>query len=148
MHEHEVISEIKTIRVYAGDEKEIIPVANKIDLSNEALINNFTAIPETVFISAQEKTGIEDLLSRISKWTDQRSHLGDENIVTNARHAEALANASVNLKRVLDGLTSSLPGDLLAIDIRAALSALSAITGEVSSDEVLGAIFGKFCIGK
>jgi tRNA modification GTPase len=49
---------------------------------------------------------------------------------------------------VLDGLASSLPGDLLAIDIRAALSALSAITGEVSSDEVLGAIFGKFCIGK
>lgn len=148
MNEREVLFEIKAIREHVGSEKEIIPVANKTDLSKEFLINNFSSIPETVFISAKEKTGIENLLTRISKWAVQRKDAGEENIVTNARHAGALANASENLDCVLNGLASSIPGDLLAMDIRAALSSLSDITGEVSSDEVLGAIFGKFCIGK
>jgi tRNA modification GTPase len=49
---------------------------------------------------------------------------------------------------VLRGLELRLPGDLLSADIRDALDALSEITGEVTNEEVLGTIFGKFCIGK
>jgi tRNA modification GTPase len=69
-------------------------------------------------------------------------------MVTNARHFDAISKAIDSLERVSTGLTTALPGDLLAMDIRDALSALAGITGEVTSDEVLGAIFGKFCIGK
>ena len=70
-------------------------------------------------------------------------------LVTNARHAAALSAASESLSKVLDGLRSPLPCDLLAEDLRDAISHLGAILGEyISPDEVLGEIFGKFCIGK
>ena len=71
-----------------------------------------------------------------------------DTLVTNARHANALSKASESLDKVLKGLALHIPGDLLSADIRDALDALSEITGEVTNDEVLGVIFGKFCIGK
>ena len=72
----------------------------------------------------------------------------NETIVTNARHFAALQNASGSLARVYEGLVSGISGDFLAQDIREVLHYLGGITGEVVNDEVLGEIFGKFCIGK
>jgi len=69
-------------------------------------------------------------------------------IVTNARHYEALENASVALQRSIDGLESGITGDFLAQDIRETLHYLGEITGEITTDEVLGNIFKNFCIGK
>ncbi len=68
-------------------------------------------------------------------------------LVTNARHARALGAAASELERVRDGITS-LPPDLLAEDLRSAISSLGEITGEITTDEVLGEIFSRFCIGK
>jgi len=73
---------------------------------------------------------------------------GKEVVVTNARHYHALNQSSQCLDQVLRGLELRLPGDLLSADIRDALDALAEITGEVTNEEVLGTIFGKFCIGK
>jgi tRNA modification GTPase len=64
------------------------------------------------------------------------------------RHYEALSKVSESLGRVLDGLDSSIPEDLIAIDIRQAIHYLGEITGEITSDEILGNIFKNFCIGK
>ncbi len=74
----------------------------------------------------------------------------DAVLVTNARHAEALKAASAALTRVRQGLdnTPALPTDLLTQDLREALYHLGSITGEISTDEILGNIFRNFCIGK
>ncbi len=69
-------------------------------------------------------------------------------VVTNVRHYEALKKALQNIKDVRNGLNSELSGDLVSEDLRACLSHLSEILGEMTSDEVLGNIFKTFCIGK
>ena len=69
-------------------------------------------------------------------------------VVTNARHFEALRHARQALDRVVEGLEIQLPSDLMAQDIREILHYLGEITGEISTDEVLGNIFKNFCIGK
>ncbi len=69
-------------------------------------------------------------------------------LVTNLRHFEALQNAHSALSRVAEGLETTLPTDLLTQDLRDALHHLGTITGAITTDEVLGEIFGRFCIGK
>ena len=69
-------------------------------------------------------------------------------IVTNARHFEILKNAHAAILRVLNGLNSGITGDFLAQDIRECMHYLGEITGEISTNEVLGHIFKNFCIGK
>lgn len=73
---------------------------------------------------------------------------GDGVIITNVRHYDSLVNTRSNLEDALNGLKSGLTGDLLAIHIRQAIYYLGEITGEITTDEVLGNIFSKFCIGK
>ena len=72
----------------------------------------------------------------------------DTTLVTNLRHIDALTHALDALTRVRSGLDTSLPTDLISQDIREALYHLGSIIGEISTDEVLGEIFGRFCIGK
>ena len=69
-------------------------------------------------------------------------------VVTNARHYDALKHVADELDEILVGLDKGLPGDLLSLDIRHCLHYLGEITGEVTSEEQLSWIFGKFCIGK
>jgi len=71
-----------------------------------------------------------------------------DNIVSNVRHYEALSNAYSAILRVIDGLQNGISGDFLAQDIRECLHYLGEITGEITTDEVLGHIFKHFCIGK
>jgi len=68
--------------------------------------------------------------------------------VTNARHADALRRTLEALQRSLDAVALSIPGDLLAQDLRVALDSLGEITGTISTDDLLANIFSKFCIGK
>jgi tRNA modification GTPase len=72
----------------------------------------------------------------------------DNVIITNVRHYEALEKALSAIQRAGNGLESGIPGDLLAQDIRETLHYLGEITGEITTDEVLGNIFKNFCIGK
>ena len=72
----------------------------------------------------------------------------NETIVTNQRHYEQLKNTLNELELVIEGLNNGLSGDLLAINIKQSLFYLGLITGEVSTDDLLSNIFGKFCIGK
>jgi tRNA modification GTPase len=82
-----------------------------------------------------------------------RAALGDSirlegTVVTNARHYDALRRAEGALEEVLQGLDSGLTGDFIAQDIRRSLNFLGEITGEIGVEDLLGSIFGKFCIGK
>jgi tRNA modification GTPase len=77
------------------------------------------------------------------------SGVGEEDvIVSNARHFEALHHAFQDLEKVLVGLETGITGDFVSMDIRSAIRHLGSITGEIDNEEVLGAIFSKFCIGK
>ena len=85
---------------------------------------------------------------RLSEVVEKDKLNTNDVIITNIRHYEALTHVSESLERVLSGLENMLPEDLIAIDIRHAIHYLGEITGEITSDEILGNIFKNFCIGK
>ena len=97
-------------------------------------------------ISAKTGFGLEELKEMIVSACDADSET--DVLVTSQRHADALLASAHALRACLDGLRSSLSADLLAEDLREALRHLGSITGEITSDEVLGEIFKGFCIGK
>ena len=101
--------------------------------------------PTVLSISAKYGIGLEDLRKVLVSLVGNVT--ADGVLVTNARHAAALRDAAASLRAVRSGL-DALPGDLLAEDLRAALASLGSITGEICPEEVLGAIFSRFCIGK
>lgn len=101
--------------------------------------------PIVLSISAKYGIGLEDLRKVLVSLVGDVP--ADGVLVTNARHAAALRDAAASLRAVRSGL-DALPGDLLAEDLRASLASLGSITGEICPDEVLGAIFSRFCIGK
>lgn len=101
-----------------------------------------------LYISAKTGFGLDELRKALAETQKDISLDSGHAIVTNSRHYEALRNASVALSRVRSSLSSGITPDLLAEDLRDALSHLGTITGEVTPDEILGEIFGRFCIGK
>ena len=101
--------------------------------------------PTVLSISAKYGIGLEDLRKVLVSLVGNVT--ADGVLVTNARHAAALRDATASLRAVRSGL-DALPGDLLAEDLRAALTSLGSITGEICPEEVLGSIFSRFCIGK
>jgi tRNA modification GTPase len=144
---NETISEfMKTID---DDDKTLILIANKIDMMEE-IPHNFRNLVEleTLFVSAKRKENInlinESLLRSVSVGKEE----SNQSIVTSSRHYQALKETLAALNTVEQGIEGGLSGDLLSSDLRVALNALGSITGEVTSDEILGNIFGRFCIGK
>jgi len=134
---------------YIEDEnKYFILVANKIDQLNEIPPHLKEMLElETVFVSAKRKENIHLLAESLVNKVKEKS-ISSDIIVSNSRHYDALTSALKALEQVEKGLAGNVPTDLVAIDIRQALHYLGTITGEITTDEVLGSIFGKFCIGK
>lgn len=124
----------------------LLAVANKIDLLSDEQI---AALPaDVVLISAKNKQHIDELKIRIYQAAIKEQLTGDETLVTNIRHLEALQKTEQALHRVLDGIDGLITSDFLAIDIKQALHYLGEITGAVTTDNLLENIFSKFCIGK
>ena len=135
-----------------GDRKLIL-IFNKVDIisaerkaEKEKLL--FNKIPERVFISAKYEQGTNQLEDLLVKTANIPEISEQDIIVTNVRHYEALQNALVAIKRVSEGLELKISGDFLSQDIRECMYYLGEITGQISTDEILGNIFSKFCIGK
>ncbi len=124
-------------------------VGNKIDkLPSEKKAEFEKAYPEIIWISASENQNIEILKTTlVNKVKTKEIHAGDT-VVTNLRHYQHLAQTNKSLENVLEGLSQSITGDFLAQDIRFALHHLGEITGQITTDDLLKNIFGKFCIGK
>jgi tRNA modification GTPase len=101
-----------------------------------------------LFISAKNLTGLDKLRTRLGKILEKERLNQEDVIITNIRHFEALRHVSESLERVITGLAEQLPEDLIATDIRQAIHYLGEITGEITTDEILGNIFKNFCIGK
>ena len=130
---------------------KLLAVANKIDLlvSPFNIPNSAIGVPHSAFlpISAKEKLNIEELKQHIYSAAITEKLTGEETLVTNIRHLEALTKTEDALSRVLTGL-DTVTSDFLAMDIKQALHYLGEITGAVTTDDLLENIFSKFCIGK
>ena len=100
------------------------------------------------YMSAKKAEDVEDLKKSISYATRTQKIDSNTVLVTNIRHFEALTHALESLRQVKNGMDNKLSADLLAQDLRQALYHIGSITGEVTNNEVLGNIFGRFCIGK
>lgn len=99
-------------------------------------------------ISAKTLEGIDNLRGALLECRIDTADDSYSTLVTNIRHFEALKDAKTALIRVSEGLDNEIPTDLLAQDIREALFHIGEITGEINTEEILGNIFSKFCIGK
>jgi tRNA modification GTPase len=127
----------------------LLLVGNKADIvtSNE-IKDKFSGSHHIHFISAKNKTGIDELKDAIFRSTVNELPSSESVIVTNARHQQALQEVERSLNDIEMGLNNAIPGDLLALDIRRCLHYISEITGDISNEDVLDFIFSKFCIGK
>ncbi|MBL4939580.1 MAG: tRNA uridine-5-carboxymethylaminomethyl(34) synthesis GTPase MnmE, partial [Lutibacter sp.] len=144
------ISEINKIKEKYPT-KQLLLIANKVDLVDEKIINKTTtSFQKTplIFLSAKQKIGISELTSTLTQLANKGALSNNETIVSNSRHFEALNNAFNAIKEVQKGIDNSVSSDLFAIDIRQALFHLGEITGEVTTEDLLGNIFANFCIGK
>jgi tRNA modification GTPase len=143
---NEAISEFsETLR---EQHKRLILIGNKTDLVDE-LPRGFKEFMdfETIFVSGKRKENIHLIAEHLFSVVES-TRIPDNTIVANSRHFEALQKALGAVLNISEGLYSGISPDLLTIDIREALYHLGSITGEITTDEILGGIFGRFCIGK
>ncbi|MEL6986624.1 MAG: tRNA uridine-5-carboxymethylaminomethyl(34) synthesis GTPase MnmE [Bacteroidota bacterium] len=129
-----------------------IVVANKMDLNPYTKPEDYynETINESNFITA---SAINDMNVQYLKDVLFEKVIGAKQaagnvILTNSRHLDIFEKTKASLDEVLEGLKTGIPSDLIAFNIRNALHHLGMITGEISTDDLLGNIFGKFCIGK
>ena len=130
--------------------KTLILVLNKSDLTSSQLsiVNCQLPINKIVSLSAKCKEGIDQLQSLLIEAAHLPAISSSDIIVTNVRHYESLTHALEAIRRIQEGLSTGLSGDLISQDLRECIFHLSDIVGEVTTDEVLGNIFKHFCIGK
>lgn len=126
-----------------GPEARVIRARNKTDL-----LDSPSPLPGVLDISALTGAGMDALKNAISADDAERLKESDGALVSNARHCKALENAASCLERFSDGLSKGLGTELLAEDLREALSELGDIFGEVTHFEITDVIFKRFCIGK
>lgn len=133
----------------ANGPSKIIVLANKMDITGNAVANLSEKWNNTPVIPTTAKTGegISELKEQLKSFVQDGMGESDT-IVVNARHLNIFSETLKDVEKIEEGLQQQIPGDLLAMDIRSAIRNLSAITGEISTDDLLGNIFANFCIGK
>ncbi|MDH3323041.1 MAG: tRNA uridine-5-carboxymethylaminomethyl(34) synthesis GTPase MnmE, partial [Flavobacteriaceae bacterium] len=126
--------------------KKILTIVNKVDLLSNAEISDLKdQISNLILLSAKNKTGIDFLTKNLVDLANTGVLSNNQTIVSNSRHFEALNNALNAIMEVQKGIDQNISSDLFAIDIRQALFHLGLITGEITTDDLLGNIFANFC---
>lgn len=124
-------------------------IKNKVDLSGqkiERLIDSANGLT-TLHISAKQNLGIELLHLHLKECAGFNAS-EEGGFIARRRHLDALQRAKVSLNQAMEQLSTHRAGELVAEDLREAQESLSEITGEFTSDDLLGEIFSSFCIGK
>ena len=134
----------KDLKTFNTSNLPILTIANKADL----LPSDCTVDAKHLKLSAINSTDCQKVKDKIYQLSGLNDLNLESTIITNARHVEALQKAHADLLKVKKGMDSNVTGDFLAMDIRQVLHHLGSITGEISSDDLLGNIFANFCIGK
>lgn len=134
---------------FAAQQLKSLLVLNKVDLTGETAAREKFAGIDALFIAAKERQQIELLKEALYQIAIDTSISAENTVVTNARHHEALLKVAECLTDIESAMDLNISGELLALDIRRCLHFLGTITGEIETDrDILGTIFGKFCIGK
>jgi len=145
----DVVKAIEDFRDIADNpSRHLILIGNKIDKVKK-LPKGFTSFvnQETIFVSAKRHENIHEIAeSLVSKVSSQG--INDGLIISNTRHYEALQGSLKALIEVEKGLATNIPADLLSSNLRNALYHIGEISGEITTDDILGNIFSRFCIGK
>ncbi len=147
---------IKDINEFRRDDLILIPVESKVDLNisgvndfDNALTNKLISnkILQPIKISTFDNASIESLKKFLFTQVSQMASNQDV-IITNIRHFDALQNVLKAILNIKNGLDQKISGDLLSVDINEALMHLGEITGEITTEDLLGNVFANFCIGK
>ena len=120
----------------------VLVIVNKIDICDVDLKEDY------ISISAKNGEGISALKNKLLNFINTEKISENDSIVSNLRHYEQLQLTLHEINSIINGMGNNISGDLLSINIRQALFHLGSITGEVTTDDLLGNIFEKFCIGK
>jgi len=129
--------------------KPLVVIANKIDILNPKALETLKTEFEGIhLLSAKSGKGVEALKEKLIGFVNTGALKNNQTIVTNTRHYDALLKAFQEINTIKGGLDRGVSSDLLAIDVRQALYHFGEITGEITSDDLLGNIFANFCIGK
>ena len=143
---NEAITELKN--TMEGKLINLVLIGNKIDKINMLPIGFKEFVEhQTIFVSGKRRENIHLIAEHLVEITGKTSTT-DQTIVSNSRHYEALQQALGAVASVRGGLNSGISPDLFTVDIHKALYHLGEITGVITNDEVLGAIFSRFCVGK
>jgi tRNA modification GTPase len=128
--------------------KKFVVLANKMDLRQADTPVNWNYKVPMLVLSAKTGEGIAALEDWMVEQITQGIDVSQDTIISNMRHLEALQKANDALEQAKFGLETKITGDFVAMDIRQAMFHLGSITGDISTDDLLGNIFSKFCIGK
>ena len=136
-----------------GIEKNHIAVINKIDLNQKLDINmvkKYVQEDRIVYTSAKKHIGMEELNEKIYELITDNQNLaeGSELYLTDIRHKNALEKAKNHLELFIQATRQDKHLEIMSIELRSILDYLGEITGEVTTEDLLGKIFSKFCIGK
>jgi tRNA modification GTPase len=130
-------------------DKQHLLIFNKSDLIDQNLQQKIAGyFPESIQISAKNGIALDALKNELLKFNNMGLLNSGDPVISNARHYEALVEALASLNRVREGMDKNIPIDLVTVDINQALYHLGKITGEISTEDLLGNIFANFCIGK
>lgn len=130
--------------------KKVLGIVNKNDLEQKADLNSLNSIDSFIQISAKENLGIKDMEEQIYDLI-LRGTIEDSSkklVITNVRHKTALEKTKDAIKNIFETIEIGLPMDLIAVDLKEALDALSEVTGEISTEDLLDHVFKNFCVGK
>jgi tRNA modification GTPase len=133
--------------------KKIWLVVNKIDLNPEAIgkiLCESKVCAQNFYLSAKTKSGLEAMSAALVEEVRQSVSVdaAGMQIVTNERQRACLTKAKLALQTALLAMAQSLPAEIISAEVRGALQALDEIIGKTYSEDILGRIFSKFCIGK
>lgn len=145
-------------RIYEALKKDkttdakVLPLVNKSDLTtaSDTLLDTIQRLTQEnpLCISAHNTTDLDSLKERIYASFDHLEVAPNQLILSNIRHANALSEATQYLTNTIESITSNSTPDIIAQELRAVISSLNSVTGEITSDSILHNIFSRFCIGK
>lgn len=135
------------VQINAHQDSKNLIIYNKIDTGIKELKSLFNGL-DTVYLSARTGEGVSELKCLLSKSVRQELDPETDIIVTNERHYSALTAGAESLRRARQALDEGLSADFIAQDIREAIHHLSLLTGQITTDTLLGNIFANFCVGK
>lgn len=129
------------------DSKRWLMVGNKVDEADMTPEWAGDIKEDIVFISAKRQKNIQSLIDKLCSYISAEG-IEDTSIVTNVRHIEAMRNALNYIRIAKQSFGDDVPTDLISIDVHQASYYLGSIVGEITNNELLDVIFGRFCIGK